>query len=96
MAEKRTPADPLPTTHAAVREEIKYWQERFNVGSPGAAGDPEVRQRLEALYALDRASATQSPSSATPRQSRLHLLFKELVRVMVWLRFTLGAWLGRR
>jgi len=96
MAEKRTPADPLPTTHAAVREEIKYWQERFNAGSPGAAGDPEVRQRLEALYALDRASATQSPSSATLRQSRLHLLFKELVRVMAWLRFTLGAWLGRR
>ena len=95
MAEKRTPVDPLPTTHTAVREEIKYWQERFNAGSPGTAGDPEVRQRLEALYVLDRASATHSPSAA-PRQSRLRLLFKELLRVMAWLRLILGAWRGRR
>ena len=96
MAEKRTPHDPLPTTHEAIREEIKYWQDRFNPGSPDSAGDTTVRQRLAALYALDRASSAKSPASAVPQQSRLRLLFRELLQVIAWLRLTFNALLGRR
>jgi len=96
MAEKRTPHDPLPTTHEAIREEIKYWQDRFNAGSPDSAGDTTVRQRLAALYALDRASAAKFPSSAVPQPSRLRLLFRELLQVMAWLRLALSALRGKR
>jgi hypothetical protein len=91
MAQKRTPTDPLPTTHAALREEIRYWQDRFDARSPGSGGDPEVRQRLEALYALERASA-----AALPRKSRLRRLFGGLLQGIRWLGGKLSALRGRR
>jgi hypothetical protein len=96
MAERRTPTDPLPTTHEAIREEIKYWQDKFNAGSSGSTWETEVRKRLESLYALDRASSVKSPAPALAREGRLRLLVGGFLQVMSWLGRTLNTLLGRR
>jgi len=96
MAEKRTSTDPLPTTHEAIREEIKYWQDRFNTGNSGSTWETEVRKRLESLYALDRASSAKSPTPALPREGRLHLLIGGFLQALSWLGRALSALLRRR
>jgi hypothetical protein len=96
MAEKYTLTDPIPTTHDAIRAEIKYWQDRFDTSNSGSAWETEVRKRLESLYVRDRASSEKSPTLASPSESRLRLLVGGLLQAVTWLGRTLSALLGRR
>ena len=86
----------MPTSHEAVREEIKYWQEHFNEGGAGAIWKGQVRQRLEALYALDRASDQPTRAPLSPTASRVRSTVRKLVQVVVWISVALKAFVWRR
>ncbi len=96
MVALRTPTDPMPTTHEAVREEIKYWQERFHEGRSSAIWAGQVRKRLEALYALDRAAAHRKRASLFPLGSRVRSSLRLLVQTFVWIGVALRTVVLRR
>ena len=96
MAALHTPTDPMPTSHAAVREEIKYWQKRFNEGGADSTEAGEVRKRLEALYALDRAAAQSKRAPRFPPGTRVRSSLHLLVQAFVWIGVALRTLVLRR
>lgn len=75
---ERDTSDAFPADLEGVQEEIQYWARRVGEGDPGSSWEERVKERLNALYALERKYSPQ-------KHSRLILVIRGLLKGIPWI-----------